>query len=214
MYDPDKYRSTRLTPSQARGKERVRIILAAALEIFKDRGIEEATTNEIAARANIPIGSLYRYYSNKDAIIKVLTELYVDDLGAIFADIAGHPLLPYFSWSELLFMLVDSWVHYSHMSGRFAFLYAERANPRLRKLNKPAWAKFANSFCAVLKKRCPSLTDRQLAICMQFALAASELGINESYEEEVGQHLHYEAIEVIACYLNGICERHGHEQSA
>jgi len=210
MYNADKFKASRATPLQARGKERVRVILIAALGLFRERGIEESTTNDIAARAGIPIGSLYRYYPNKDAIIEVLTNLYVDDLGDIFADIASHPLLPYLSWSELLFMMIDSWVQYSRMNGSFAFLFAEKANPRLRALNDPAWQRLAKSFGAALIKRCPELTERQLAACLQLAVAASELGINDRYEKAVGSNLHYEATEAIAGYLRDICSHHSH----
>ena len=211
MDNLDRYQSIRLTPSQTRGKERVRRILAASLSLFKERGVEETTTNEIAARAGIPIGSLYRYYPNKDAIIRVLTDLYIDDLSAIFADIAAHPLYMQYSWNELLFMLLDTWVHYSRMNGSFAFLYAERGNPRLRSLNAASWRRFTANFTAVLRKRCADITDREAMVCLQMAVAASELGINGGYEKELGENLHYEAVEAIAAYLQLICRRHKHD---
>jgi AcrR family transcriptional regulator len=210
MYDPDKYKSTRTPPSQLRGKERVRTILSASLSLFKEQGVESVTTNEIVEKANIPIGSLYRYYSNKDAIITVLTDLYVDDLSKIFNDITKHPLYPLLSWHELCYMLIDSWVQHSRMSGSFAFLYAERANPRLRALNKKASERFASSFNAALTKRCALLTDRQLTAILQLAIAASELGINEAYSKETGENLHHEAIQAIALYIQSICADHDH----
>jgi AcrR family transcriptional regulator len=47
-------------------------ILAAAAHIFTEYGYAAGTTNRIAERARISIGSLYQYYPNKDAILAEL----------------------------------------------------------------------------------------------------------------------------------------------
>lgn len=213
MYDPDKYthKAARRQPTQARGKERVRVILAAALELFKERGIEEATTNEIAERARIPIGSLYRYYPNKDTIIVALTELVVEDLSAIFAQIGKHPLLKYLSWDEVLLLLADAWVNYSRLNGPFGFLYAERANPRLAQLASHAWARFLDAFNEVLQKRCPEVTQRELTIVFSLTLAAVQMGIDEPSEErQKAVPVHHEAVGAVASYMLAACNRHEH----
>jgi AcrR family transcriptional regulator len=210
MYDPDKFKAVRTTPSQARGKERVRMILVAALDLFRQYGLEEVTTNDIAAQAKIPIGSLYRYYPNKDAIIIALTQLYVDDLSKIFDDIAQHPFLPHLSWDEVLLLMVDAWVNYSRLNGPFAFLYAEKANPRLQALNRPAWEKFVDSFSGVLRRRCPEITDRELTVCFQLALAAAELGITDAYVQVAGPNAHHDAVGAIASYMLRQCNKHQH----
>lgn len=209
MFDPDKFKAVRSKPSQARGKERVRIILAAALQLFKEYGIEEVTTNDIAAQAHVPIGSLYRYYPNKDAILVALTELYIEDLNEMFANIAKHPLLPHLSWDEVLLLMVDSWVSYSELNGPFDFLYAEKASPRLQALTREAWRTFRGNFDAVLRRRCPSISDRELLIAFNLCLGAVDLGT--SYKAKDNElHLHHEAVGAIASYLLKACNRHTH----
>jgi|GEM_PF-859425 len=218
MYDPDKYKNkaARRQPTQARGKERVRVILAAALEVFKERGVEEATTNDIAERAHIPIGSLYRYYPNKDTIIVALTELIADDLSKIFDNIRQHPLLEHLSWDEILLLISDAWVDYVRVNGPFTFLYAERANPRLYTLNAPTWRRFVGSFNAVLKKRCPAITDRELRISFELTLASVDMGHNRDLDrlQQSGIPLHHEAIGAVAAYLLHVCNRHEHAKKA
>jgi AcrR family transcriptional regulator len=213
MYNPDKYKNkaVRSKPSQNRGKERVRIILAAALELFKEKGIEEATTNEIARRARIPIGSLYRYYPNKDSIIAALTELYVDDLSRIFREVAHNPLLPYLSWDETLLLLVDGWINYSRLNGPFSFLYTERANPRLHEQNRATWTRFIEAFNKVLTARCPCLTVRELSIGFNLSLAAVELGVSDRWRSAAGYDAHHEAVGIVASYLTGACTTHKHQ---
>jgi AcrR family transcriptional regulator len=215
MYDPDKYnaKAVRAKPSQARGKERVRVILAAALELFKERGLESVTTNDIARRAVIPIGSLYRYYPNKDSIIVALTELYIDDISHIFKDIGKHPMLPYLSWDEVLLLMVDGWVNYAKLNSCFPLLYVVRANPELRKRNRQALAEFTQAFTAVLKKRCPDVSIRQALICFNLCLAAVEMGTSEEYER-LGSHvMFHEAVGVVSAHMLHTCMQHYHPTS-
>lgn len=212
MYDPDKYKNkaARRQPSQARGKERVRVILTAALSMFKENGVEEVTTNDIAERARIPIGSLYRYYPNKDTIITALTELVVEDLSQLFNDIGKHPLLEHLSWDEVLLLIADAWVNYVRLNGPLGFLYAEKANPRLGALNHVTWQRFIGAYHAVLKKRCPEITDRELAVCFNLTLASVEMGNMDYYRQLPGAPVYHEAIGAIASYMLAACKRHQH----
>ncbi len=50
------------------------IILSAALEIFSKKGYHEATIDEIARRAGVAKGSIYRYFPSKEDLFKSLLE--------------------------------------------------------------------------------------------------------------------------------------------
>jgi AcrR family transcriptional regulator len=63
----------RKRPSQARSRETVRAILEAAAHIFEERGPAAATTDAIAERAGVSIGSLYQYFPSKDALLATLS---------------------------------------------------------------------------------------------------------------------------------------------
>jgi len=58
----------RKQPAQLRSNRTVSVILEAAAHILEERGLEGYTTNSIAERAGVSIGSLYQYYPGKDAI--------------------------------------------------------------------------------------------------------------------------------------------------
>ncbi|WP_252258587.1 TetR/AcrR family transcriptional regulator [Erythrobacter aurantius] len=64
----------RKEPIQDRAKVTSDSILEAAELILVGEGYEKATTNYIAERAGVSIGSLYQYFPNKDAIISALIE--------------------------------------------------------------------------------------------------------------------------------------------
>ncbi|MEJ8654332.1 TetR family transcriptional regulator [Streptomyces sp. MS1.AVA.3] len=68
----------RKQPRQARAELTRQRILAAAAHVFAEYGHAAGTTNRIAERARISIGSLYQYYPNKDAILVELLTRHLD----------------------------------------------------------------------------------------------------------------------------------------
>jgi AcrR family transcriptional regulator len=64
----------RKAPSQPRATHTVEAILEGAAHVLEERGIGGYTTNAIAARAGVSIGSLYQYFPTKDAVTVALIE--------------------------------------------------------------------------------------------------------------------------------------------
>ncbi len=54
---------------QARSKFTVEAVFEAAVQVFTENGYEGATTDLIAARAGVSVGTLYQYFPNKQAIL-------------------------------------------------------------------------------------------------------------------------------------------------
>lgn len=69
-------------PKRARGKERVARLQQAATVVFAEKGYEAATMTEIAARAGAPIGSLYQFFPDKEALAETLVQNYFALLAA------------------------------------------------------------------------------------------------------------------------------------
>src|SRR6202044_4237095 len=78
-----------LEPQRDVGRQRVAGLLQAAAAVFQERGFEAATMAEIAARADAKIGSLYRFFPNKDAVAEALMRRYAAGLQAEDAAIPG-----------------------------------------------------------------------------------------------------------------------------
>ncbi|MET9266722.1 TetR/AcrR family transcriptional regulator [Amycolatopsis sp. NPDC004079] len=75
---PGKRLQPRKEPQQVRGELTRQRILTAAAQIFAEMGYAAGTTNRIAERARVSIGSLYQYYPNKDAILVALASQHLD----------------------------------------------------------------------------------------------------------------------------------------
>ena len=62
----------RKSPRQKRAAATFEAIVEAAAHILRDEGAAALTTNAVAARAGVSIGSLYQYFPNKQAIVRAL----------------------------------------------------------------------------------------------------------------------------------------------
>ena len=69
-------------------------ILAAAARVLIAYGYDGASTNRIADEAGVSPGSLYQYFSDKDAITAAVLDRFVDDVSAnvstVFRSMAGR----------------------------------------------------------------------------------------------------------------------------
>ena len=81
---------SRRSPSQTRSRETVDAILEAAAQVFEVHGYAAATTNRIAGRAGVSIGSLYQYFADKDAVFVALAEAHLARAAATMAPLIGR----------------------------------------------------------------------------------------------------------------------------
>src|SRR5216683_2695549 len=71
---PQTVDSQRRTPRQSRALDTVEVIFEATARILQAEGRRGFTTNRIAERAGISIGTLYQYFGNKQAILLAMEE--------------------------------------------------------------------------------------------------------------------------------------------
>jgi len=80
----------RKAPVQKRSKTTVDVILAAAAQVFETHGYAAGTTNRIAKRAGVSIGTLYQYFPSKEALAVALLERHVFDTDRRLCEWVGH----------------------------------------------------------------------------------------------------------------------------
>src|ERR1700744_5422212 len=80
----------RKTPQQARSRQTREDILEATAHLLNRKPFGEVSTNHIAKKTGISIGTLYKYYPNKDAILADLSLSFMQQdaelFGRIFED--------------------------------------------------------------------------------------------------------------------------------
>jgi AcrR family transcriptional regulator len=111
----EQQKDARPAPRRARGLQRIASILAAAEIVFVRMGYEEATTNHIAAQAEISPGSLYQFFSNKEEIAQALATRYTEELQEAHAIIFSveAATLPLPLWLDQIFDTLIAF-HLSH----------------------------------------------------------------------------------------------------
>lgn len=64
----------RRKPLQERSQQKVSLILEATMRLLDRGGIESVSTNAIAEKAGVSIGTLYQYFDGKQAVIDMLID--------------------------------------------------------------------------------------------------------------------------------------------
>lgn len=96
----------RTAPMQQRARDRIDLVLAAAERLLATTAVDTITTSSIAAEADVPVSSIYRYFPNVFAIYKDLFEVRVAQIHGRIAEILEDA--QYKTWRErhLAVMLV------------------------------------------------------------------------------------------------------------
>ena len=115
----------RRSPRQARSRATVSFVLDAAAQVFGERGYA-ATTNEIAARAGVSIGTLYQYFADKDALLVALAERHLEQAQAqLRATLEDAPAEP----DRLVRHVIEAAVQLNRPSALHAVLYQAAPRP-------------------------------------------------------------------------------------
>lgn len=96
MQKPGRSPNRRRHPTQKRAQGTVNAILEAVIRLLKRGGAPAITTNSIAQKAGVSIGSVYQYFPNKRAIFIALHERHIEQVDRVLlrkiAESAGEPL--------------------------------------------------------------------------------------------------------------------------
>lgn len=77
----------RKTPQQVRSRQTRKDILEATTHLLNRKPFGEVSTNHIAKKTGISIGTLYKYYPNKDAILADLSMTFMQQDAELFGRI-------------------------------------------------------------------------------------------------------------------------------
>jgi AcrR family transcriptional regulator len=160
MSSPTKL-AARRSPVQTRSRRVRRAIMDAAHDVMRERGIRAVTTNAIAERANIKIGSLYDYFSNKEAVI---AELYEGKLAEVRdfldAEVIG---IDRAAWRQQTANLIrNMWTYQLNIGLDRTLVDASYYYEDLLRIARAHSQLFASTFARLLKRLGSNWRDDQL----------------------------------------------------
>ncbi|GAA2364349.1 TetR family transcriptional regulator [Dactylosporangium salmoneum] len=83
--------NTRIEPQQRRSRDKRDRVLAAAAALLQEVPFDEIGTRLIAERAEVSVGSLYRFFPDKEAIFLALSESWLDKVIALMDGLVAAP---------------------------------------------------------------------------------------------------------------------------
>ena len=161
----------RRLPQQARGEQRIAAILQAAAQVFDEVGLDAATTNMIAQRAQTAIGSLYEFSPNKEAIAQRLSEQFCEDMRVLFDGILTDELVQV-PLSQLIDDILDPLVQYHQTHPGFQALWLQsQGDPRLAPIHQDLAEVLTRKTAWVFARRYPKSDEasamRTSQICIR-----------------------------------------------
>lgn len=125
------YHWLRTEPVQARSRARVDAILDAADLVFLQRGYAAATTNHVAAAAGTSIGSLYRFFPDKEALLVALAQRYGARMLEIAREVTPEDPRGY-TVAGMVARGIDTFNHFLLMNPGFRTIVEQAGHPALR----------------------------------------------------------------------------------
>lgn len=197
----------RRIPRQARATETVAAILEAAAQILEAGGLSAFTTNAVAERAGVSVGTLYQYFGDKTAILLSLAqqefERALENVDrALKAE--AHPLV-----EGRVRAMVRAIIHAFHgrQRARKAVLQAILAQGRVMELMAPLAAFVARTSEQVGRGSqpvLPPLTPEQVFVLSRSMMGAIRAAVLEEQPFLGSRAFEDEVVRLVTAYLDAI----------
>lgn len=122
-------------PQQERSKRRYAAIVDTAAELFATNGFDATTMEAIAAASGSAIGSVYRFFPNKQAVFRAVADLALERAQAVFIETMAVAQSGQLEWGEVLDRALDA----------FAEFHSREAAPRAVFANLQLYGEYAEA---------------------------------------------------------------------
>mgnify|MGYP001104088215 CR=1 FL=1 len=192
-------------PRQARSAARVELLLDVAEEVFEEVGYDAATTNLVAQRAGVPVGTLYRWFPDKVALAEALTDRYLDRLVTLYTELLTD-LPPEERIGDFLHRVMARLVTETRGQKALPALLVSAMVPGNR---SPAGARMRDGLQShirgLIELRVPGipaeLRDRTAEVCVTLAHLVIAAAADGDQDDEHRQLMTDEYIDVLLAYL-------------
>ncbi len=181
---PGLYR--RRYPSQARAQRTFETVLAAAIKLVEQEGVERATTRRIAIAAGVSIGAVYEYFPNKESIVLHIGTSWLRRLRQMVEDLhpsrSGIPDL----MSYLNRMMSDAERMYRDQPGLLAVVRLISAIPELRDADRAHDLEVTASITSALQHFAPHVERSELEAVANYLIIISHSVLSDCVVAQTG----------------------------
>ncbi|WP_049580434.1 TetR/AcrR family transcriptional regulator [Streptomyces sp. SBT349] len=173
MTEPTREPGLRKAPQQARSRARVEAILAAADRLLAREGVEALTTRRIAADAAVPVGTLYQFFDDRDAVLAAVARQHMETHSAAMRSILRDARDA--RWYDLVNLVFDRYVElYRKNPGYLAIRTGRYLSRELLQLDEDNNAMVAAHLRRILVSREHLADSTALAVACRAGVHASE----------------------------------------
>lgn len=192
-------------------RQRVNQILDVAEQMFIAEGYNATTTNAIATRAKVPIGSLYQFFPDKAAILRSLTMRYIELLRQKFTELLTDEAmsLPLSTYVERAIDVTDQF--FTDYPGYHAiYMQVQGEIAEVEALENAADVQYIQDFAIFFSQYYPGLDDADYqAIAFVLVKAIGNLlWLSLSQEESFRKRLSLETERLMLSYLKTYFPNH------
>ncbi len=161
----------RRKPKQVRSGETFTVIVEAAAHVLLEHGYAKATTNRIAERAGVSIGSLYQYFDSKDAVFVAVMQNYIEQLAKAVQEI---PLPESASIVEKLELIAAAGIRTRPDGPRLLFLLSHNSSKQFRDILDRGKNDVAAFLAQLVVTQTQTVDKEKLDLRLQIAMDAVE----------------------------------------
>jgi len=185
--------------------ERRASIVAAAEQLFAERGYAHTRIEDIARAAGVSKPILYRHFASKKALHRALLEHHRDALAAAALD----QYLSDGALDQRLPQMLDAWFAYveTHPCAWRMLFLDTTGDPEVQELHRDLQARQRAADAAILRESLPTLTDEQLQPLAE-VVRSSLTGLALWWHDhpQVDRQI---LVDTMLDVLTGILHRHG-----
>lgn len=123
--DLDRLAGLRRVPTQARSRDRVRRIYTAAEDLLRSEGYAALTMRRIAEVAQVPTGTVYQFFSDKQAIVEAIVQHNIDGFEEVLTTLTR--LAGELSITDLVDTIFDTFVERNRTDRAYTAIRSARA---------------------------------------------------------------------------------------
>ena len=112
---------------QRRREKKMKSILAAAFDLFVERGVHDVTTEEIAKKAEVSQASIYNFFKSKKNLVREAMFAFMDNEMRASEDVLDSELPFHEKVAKLLFITDEA----TRLSGSVFFQSAMSSDPMI-----------------------------------------------------------------------------------
>ena len=171
----------RHAPTQARSRERLARVLEAADDLLADEGAAAFTTTRIAEQAGVPVGSVYRFFEDKEAIVETLAVRYWAEFEALVAGLAARAAGAARPASPSATVLEALAAGFRARPGFLALWYGGLRSERVRAATRPARTAITASVAEILRAYWPGVGDDVAQTTAEMVVLAGDGLLREAF---------------------------------